>query len=229
MGTSTAYPTPRSRGSGGPLSAQWSDATRKALVGPGDVPVPVGIDTYTWAELQAAYPNNGAALLALPANTMAFVSDWQAMFVRNSAGTYWVPVGGVCLLNRLAAKVTHTGTTAETTVYTYAVPAGLMTPTSGLRWRVGIKAGANTAGCPVKWKFDSTQLDSNSLAVSGSLTSLTEYQNVGATNVGSYLFNLTYVAATTFDTAPGFSFTVTVTLANTADTAVLHAMYLELC
>ena len=223
MGTVVEYPTPRSRG------VQWTDSTGTALRRPDGSAAEIGIASCTWAELQAEYPNNGAALLALAANTMVFVSDWQAMFVRNAAGTYWVPVGGVCMLNRLVAKVTHTGTVAETAVYTYSIPAGLMTPTSGLRWRVGIKAGANTAGCPVKCKFDSTQLDSNSLAVSGSLTSLTEYQNVGATNVGSYLFNLTYVAATTFDTAPGFSFTVTVTLANAADTAVLHAMYLELC
>lgn len=135
MGTSTAYPTPRSRGSGGPLSAQWSDATRKALAGPGDVPVPVGIDTYTWAELQAAYPNNGAALLALPANTMAFVSDWQTFFVRNTAGTYWRSVGSVGLAFNAAAGTPHTGTTADTIVASYAIPAGLVTPKTTLRWR----------------------------------------------------------------------------------------------
>ena len=50
---------------------EWVDDNRLAVKGPGDVPVQVGVDSYTWAELQTAYPNNGAALLALPANTLA--------------------------------------------------------------------------------------------------------------------------------------------------------------
>ena len=228
MGTSTAYPTPRSRGSGGPLSAQWSDVSRKALVGPGDVPVPVGIDTYTWAELQAAYPNNGAALLALPANTMVCVGDWQALFVRNSAGTYWRPVGGVCLLNALNAKVTHTGTTAETTVYTCAIPAGLMTPTSGLRWRAGLIAGINSAGATVKWKFNTTQIDSNGINSAAPISPLTQYRNAGATHIGAYAYNVSFCAATTFQTAGAWSFNITLTLAAIGDTVTLHTMDLEL-
>ena len=211
------------------LDATWVDGTRKALVGPSGTPVPVGIDTYTWAELQTAYPNNGAALLALPANTMAFVSDWQALFVRNTAGTYWVPVGGTCLLNRLAAKVTHTGTTAETDVYTFSVPAGLMTPTSGLRWRAGfIAAGGNTGGTTMKWKFGATQIDSNSVGVGASLSPITQYRNAGATNVGAYDYNLTYCAATTFETSGAWNFSITLTLNSSADSTVLHMMDLEL-
>lgn len=230
MGTVTANPTPRSRSSGGgPLSAQWTDASRVALVGPGDLPVRVGIDTYTWAELQTAYPNNGAALLALPANTMAFVSDWQALFVRNAAGTYWVPVGGVCMLGGLAAKVTHTGTTAETTVYTCAIPAGLMTPTSGLRWRSGfIAAGGNAGGTSMKWKFGATQIDSNGIAPGASMAPITQYRNAGATNVGAYDYNYAYVSATTFETSGAWNFSITLTLNSSADSVVLHMMDLEL-
>ena len=216
-------------GGGGPLSAQWTDASRVALVGPGDLPVRVGIDTYTWAELQTAYPNNGAALLALPANTMVFVSNWQALFVRNAAGTYWVPVGGVVMLDRLAAKVTHTGTVAETAVYTYTIPAGLMTPTSGLRWRAGfIAAGGNTGGTTMKWKFGATQIDSNSVGVGASLSPITQYRNAGATNVGAYDYNLTYCAATTFETSGAWNFSITLTLNSSADSTVLHMMDLEL-
>ena len=210
------------------LDATWADGTRKALVGPGGTPVPVGVDTYTWAELQAAYPNNGAALLALAANTMAFVSDWQALFVRNTDGTYWIPVGGVCLLNRLSAKVTHTGTVSETTVYTYSIPAGLMTPTSGLRWRSGFIAAANTGGTSMRWKFNTTQIDSNSVDASSSLSPITEYRNIGATNVGAYVYNLTYCAATTFQTSGAWTFNITLTLNDSADSTVLHTMDLEL-
>lgn len=228
MGTSTAYPTPRSRGSGGPLSAQWSDVSRKALVGPGDVPVPVGIDTYTWAELQAEYPNNGAALLALPAHTLRFVSDWQALFVRNVAGTYWVPVGGVVVLARLGAKSTHTGTTADTVIHSVSIPAGLMTPTSGLRWRCGVIAAANTGVAFIRTKFDTTQIDSNSVAASSKYSALTQYRNVGATNVGAYEFNMAFVAATTFETSAAFAFNTVCALNNAADSVVLHSMELEL-
>lgn len=210
------------------LDATWADGTRKALVGPGGTPVPVGVDTYTWAELQAAYPNNGAALLALAANTMAFVSDWQAYFVRNTTGTYWIPVGGVCRLDRLGAKVTHTGTVAETAVYTFSVPAGLMTPTSGLRWRSGFIAGANSGGASMKWKFGATQIDSNSVGVSASLSPITEYRNVGATNVGAYVYNLTYCAATSFQTSGAWDFSITLTLNATGDSVSLETMGLEL-
>lgn len=213
---------------GGLYPAKWSDEFGTKLVRPDLTEAPVGIDTYTWATLQAAYPNGGAALLALAANTMVFVSDWQALFVRCTAGTYWLPVGGSCVLARLGAVVVHTGTVSETDVFTYSVPAALMNKDSGLRWRALILAAANTGGTTVRWRFDSTIIDSNSCPASQSLSPLTEYQNVGATNVGAYGYNLTYAAATTFQTANAFTFKVQFTLNNPADTTSLLGMHLEL-
>ena len=138
MGTVVEYPTPRSRasGGGGPLSAQWTDASRVALVGPGDLPVRVGIDTYTWAELQTAYPNNGAALLALAANTMVFVSEptWRALMVRSPDGAYWVSVhGSIALHVDPVAVAGHTGTLTKTIQKSILIPGGLATPNSMLR------------------------------------------------------------------------------------------------
>lgn len=100
MGTSTAYPTPRSRGR-------------------------LGIGTYTWAELQAAYPNNGAALLALPANTMAFVSDWQALFVRNAAGDWWHPINKVLqIASANSSQSSPLATISGATSGKFSIPAG---------------------------------------------------------------------------------------------------------
>ena len=210
------------------LPAPWTDQTGTALRRPDGSTAEIGIASCTWAELQAEYPNNGAALLALPAHTMRFVSDWQALFVRNVAWTYWVPVGGVVVLARLGAKSTHTGTTADTVIHSVSIPAGLMTPTSGLRWRCGVIAAANTGMAFIRTKFDTTQIDSNSVAASSKYSALTQYRNVGATNVGAYEFNMSFVAATTFETSAAFAVNTVCALNNAADSVVLHSMELEL-
>lgn len=49
------------------------------------------LGVFTWAELQAAYPNGGAALAALPTGTRAMVveSTWQGWFTPDIAKAYW--------------------------------------------------------------------------------------------------------------------------------------------
>lgn len=130
MGTVTSYPTTRSRG------VQWTDQTGTALRRPDGSAAEIGIASCTWAELQAEYPNNGAALLALAANTMAFVSEstWRALMVRSSDGTYWAPVhGSIALHVDAVAVAAHTGTLTKTIQKTILIPGGLVTPNSILR------------------------------------------------------------------------------------------------
>lgn len=48
-------------------------------------------DVPTYAALLAAYPERGAALLALPAGTRCYVGDMQCTVRRASGGAYWIP------------------------------------------------------------------------------------------------------------------------------------------
>lgn len=230
MGTVTANPTPRSRSSGGgPLSAQWTDASRVALVGPGDVAVPVGIDTYTWAELQTAYPNNGAALLALAANTMVFVSDWQALFVRSADGSRWNNVGSFVLGSLASVVVVNAGTT-EQTLFSCAVPAGLMGPKSGLRWAMGLRAGANTSSMTIRFRYDSTQIDSNALTSTNAFSGMSQLRNVGAPNANAYCWQsgLFVSGALALDTAAAWTFSITAQPGTSGDSVTARLAYLEL-
>lgn len=55
----------------------------------------VHLGTYaTYAALQTAYPKNGAALAALAKGSSAFVTDMNAFFIPNAAGTNWRPQSG---------------------------------------------------------------------------------------------------------------------------------------
>jgi hypothetical protein len=82
--------------------------------------------SYTWASLQAAYPNNSPQLAALPADTLVFVRTWNAWFVPNPTKTRWRPVG---ILTLAADGVTRTNTIDDNTQKQLAVvhiPPGLM-------------------------------------------------------------------------------------------------------
>lgn len=48
-------------------------------------------DVPTYAALIAAYPERGAALLALPAGTRVYVGDMQCEVRRSASGAYWIP------------------------------------------------------------------------------------------------------------------------------------------
>jgi hypothetical protein len=48
-------------------------------------------DVPTYADLIAVYPENGAAIAALPAGTRVYVEDMQCEIRRSTSGNYWVP------------------------------------------------------------------------------------------------------------------------------------------
>lgn len=52
-------------------------------------------DVPTYAALLAAYPERGAALLALPAGTRVYVEDMQCEVRRSASGAYWLPDGAL--------------------------------------------------------------------------------------------------------------------------------------
>jgi hypothetical protein len=138
--------------------AQWSDSTGTALVRPDGGLAPIGIGSSTWAELQAVYPNNGAALLALPANTMHFVSDWNSLFVRNGAGDWWVPVGRSIQLSSFgttsaAHSVRLTGVTAGQFTLLGAVPT-IPANLARAGWTVWLKATMRRTTSVATARFD---------------------------------------------------------------------------
>ena len=47
------------------------------------------LGTSTWSALQTAYPDDGAALLALPNGTSVYVTDRDQVYHRNADGTKW--------------------------------------------------------------------------------------------------------------------------------------------
>lgn len=65
-------------------------------------------DAPTYAALIAAYPEQGAALLALPAGTSVYVENMACSVRRSSDGKYWIP-------ERLAMSPVFTGANAHWT------------------------------------------------------------------------------------------------------------------
>ncbi len=190
-------------------------------------PYTLYLGTYTFAGLQSAYPNGGAALAALAAGTLAMVSDWGALFTRSADGTRWNNVSNV-VLARMSAPVTVNSGTAAVAVFSYSVPAGLMGPTSGLRWRHGVKAGTNTSSLTVASLFDSTQIDSNVVTSAAALTGFAELWNRSAGN-NDYVWNLSFVTGgLTLATHNAWTFSLTFKPNTSGDSATLRTMYLEL-
>jgi hypothetical protein len=97
------------------------------------------LGVFTWAQLQAAYPNGGAALAALPAGATAFVSDWGAWFVPNPAKTKWRPIGGHLVTTTFPVAFNTVNDNAIKHLAEAVWPAGL--------FEVGGVAGATVAFC----------------------------------------------------------------------------------
>lgn len=87
---------------------------------------------YTWATKPSA--------ASVPAGRIIFITDvggWNGTTYAGSYwysdGTIWHPVSGSVILARSSTQVTAPGDTAENTLYTYSIAAGLMGPTDSLR------------------------------------------------------------------------------------------------
>lgn len=103
------------------------------------------LGVFTWAELQAAYPNGGGALAALPAGAYAFVTDWETAFYPNAGKTRWITPGRFTLY-RLAAAATINTTTP--TIYAQTpLPAGLLAARDTLR----VEISAHDNGTSTIW------------------------------------------------------------------------------
>lgn len=139
------------------------------------------LGVFTWAALQAAYPNGGGALAALPTGVRAFVGDLGHEFVPNTAKTRWTPSGGSFVLRSNGGSVANpiasmTGVTSGI----FSIPGGMPTIPSALldqgdsifvRGRV-FKTGANaTANMVVRLGTAGTASDSDIYSVAFDNTS----------------------------------------------------------
>lgn len=144
-------------------------------------PYSTHLGTLTWAALQAAYPNGGGELAALPTGTTAFVSDWGAQFTPNAAKTTWRSCGGAFVLRTSGGSVatpvaTITGATSG--IFSLPggmppIPAALLTAGASIVVRARCrKNGANgTASLVVRLGTAGTASDSDVLSVAFDNTS----------------------------------------------------------
>ena len=83
----------------------------------------------TWSALQTAYPDGGAALLALPVGTSVWVTDLEKTYYRNTAGTAWITQSDIDFLdqgtNRNIAATDHGKVIRCTAAITLTWPSGL--------------------------------------------------------------------------------------------------------
>lgn len=99
------------------------------------------LGAYTWANLQSAYANGGGALSALPAGSFAFVSDWDVMFYRNTAGTRWTTTPFT--IYALPSPVT-VQSASETLATQFNVPAALLGSRAQFRIELGFADNGTT-------------------------------------------------------------------------------------
>jgi hypothetical protein len=144
-----------------------------------------------------------------------------------SDGTRWSAADGRQLLARSAVAVNVTGTTAETTVATVTVPAGLMGVDGGLEWKAMWSYPNSSNTKTARAKLGGTQLTSTALTTTAALTEHRTMRNRGSATSqlvsggapGSA--NTTALATTGVNTANQVDFTLTAQLSVTSETMTL--------
>jgi hypothetical protein len=93
------------------------------------------LGVFTWANLQAAYPNGGGALAALPAGVTATVTDAAQLpltMTPNAAKTRWIPLNGVAVLWQYGGSYSSPLWTQAGATGQWSPPGGAMTNPAGL-------------------------------------------------------------------------------------------------
>lgn len=174
-------------------SGEWT-----YTVGNVDSVSPLSLGVLTWEQLQAAYPNGGAALAALPTGVNVVVTGigknvcWMTP---NSAKTRWLPVNGQHVLWQVAGSLSapfYTWTsTGQLSISggNIEIPASLMMQGDQL-WtcmRVRKRGTAATSGVVFRLGTAGTTSDQG--------VSFATVAN--ANNRDAWIFDLAYVSSTT--------------------------------
>ena len=138
------------------------------------------LGVFTWAQLQAAYPNGGAALAALPAGATAYVSDFSHQWTPSVDKTYWLPIGGRAPLYRrsalyssFVARLTGTGAAqAFQLPEVTKIPAGLLRVGSrlGVSGRIRRTAWTTTAAAQVSVRLGTAGTTADALISAHNIT-----------------------------------------------------------
>jgi hypothetical protein len=196
---------------------------------PGSVLMPDGTlrlltPQYTWATLPAASAFIGNAFVS---DIGAHGSMWR------SDGSTWGLVGGQCVIASTAVAATaHTGTTSKTTIATIAIPAGLMGLNGVLeiytKWTLTNNANVKTFA-PELAGSTLSGIGMASLASYGTRHAV-QNRNSASSQIASNGTPHGYSGsganpwtATTVNTASAQNLTLTMTLANSADSATLES------
>jgi hypothetical protein len=93
------------------------------------------LGVFTWAELQAQYPNGGGSLALLSADaraTLTNVGKLPCTVMPNAAKTYWVAENGLHRVARYCGSLTTPWFTASGADATYSPPGGAISMPAGL-------------------------------------------------------------------------------------------------
>lgn len=105
----------------------------------------LGGKSYTWAQLQAAFPNNSPALAALPDDAVVFVKTWNAYFVPNPTKTRWRPVGFLTLAADGVVRTNTIDDNQQKQLAQVLIPPGFLEPGGVVTLVAQHTGAANTA------------------------------------------------------------------------------------
>lgn len=182
-----------------------------------------------------------AAYASLPAassntNAIAFATDVgsSGIYVQ-SDGTRWKPLNGNACLYQSNTPFVLTGTTTETLIATINFPAGLLGANDSMTLQYAFTNTTSANNKQLHFKNGATNIviitSTTNTATDGinvirALNSQTS-QNM-TLGILPYVTNSSGFAGISFNAAAAFSFTVTGSLANTADTMTVIALSLVL-
>lgn len=194
---------------------------------------------YTWATKPSA--------ASVPANRSIFITDvggWNGTTYAGSYwysdGTLWHPVSGSVILARSSTQVTAPGDTAENTLYTYSIAAGLMGPTDSLRITTRWTYSNNANSKMTRIRIAATELAGNiganayagynqavitNRAINSQLAAITTYVNT-AVSLHSAINDPMRTGAV--DMTAAQNLTITAQKATGGDTMALESVLIEL-
>jgi len=184
------------------------------------------ISEYTWANKPSVAPLGQIICIT-------DVGENGALF--RGDGTRWVRMHGIRYYD-LAAAVSVTGTTAETTLLSFTVKGGLVGANGKMKIWPLLSMTNNVNGKTIRLKMDGNVIYGNTRVLESHIQFLTVVRNTSSQSSQKLSAGITVglgtstAAITTLavDTSADFNISVTGQLANAADSITLDGFFLEI-